>query len=67
MKYKTMTDILKDESLDLMAMHEAIWEFLEEKGQSMEEFMATEEGQKIMEESAEARFTTPAYKVVKKE
>ena len=68
MKYKTMTEILEDKSLDLTAMNEAIWQFLEEKGMSMEEFMATEEGQKLMELSDKARFADPfPYEVMNEE
>lgn len=59
MKYKTMTEILEDKNLDLTAMNEAIWQFLEEKGLSMEEFMETEEGQRLMELSDKARFADP--------
>ena len=59
MKYKTMMEILDDESLDLSEMHDLMWQYLDEKGMSMEEFMATEEGQIIQEISDRARFAAP--------
>ena len=49
MKYKTMTEILEDESLDLLEMHELMWQFLEEKGMTEDEFYETEEGQELLE------------------
>ena len=61
-----MTEILEDKTLDLTAMDEAIWRFLEEKGMLMEEFMGTEEGQSLMELSNKARFEDPfPYEVTK--
>lgn len=59
MKHKTMTEILEDKSLSLPEIHEAMWKFLETKGMSMEEFMMTAEGQKILKMSEEDRFTHP--------
>ena len=52
-KYNSMTEIIQDTSLNLLELDEAIWAFLDERNMSMPDFMATEEGQKIMAEQRE--------------
>ena len=59
MKYKTMAEILQDETLSLSEMHETMWKFLEEKGMSMEEFMATKEGMEILRKNYETPIEYP--------
>ena len=60
MKYKTVKEIISDETLDLCEMMEMIEQFLKAKGMTVDEFLyETEEGQRLQEESADARFTMP--------
>ena len=60
MKYKTVREIMEDESLSLPEMQETIDKFLSEKGMTADEFFyETKEGQRIQEEAAEKRFTMP--------
>ena len=56
-KYKTMKEIWEDETLDLEEAHQITMQFLEQKGMTMEDYMATEEGQELLKMSEEARFT----------
>ncbi len=58
MKYKSVKEIMEDESLSLYEIEETIEIFLNEKGMTVDEFFyETEEGQKLQELSAEERFT----------
>ena len=59
MKYKSITEILEDESLGLSEIHNLIFQFLEEKGMSMEEFMATKEGMEILRKNYETPIEYP--------
>ncbi|MBQ9162863.1 MAG: hypothetical protein IJX74_06260 [Clostridia bacterium] len=60
MKYQSVTEILEDKSLSLDKAWETVEKFLSEKGMTVDEFFyETEEGQKLQEKSAEARFTMP--------
>ena len=66
MKYKTITEIIQDKSLNLSEMNDAIWEFLDEKKMTMEEFMATEEGYQMLEQATEERFTAPHGRLLRR-
>ena len=66
MKYKTITEITQDKSLNLSEMNDAIWEFLDEKKMTMEEFMATEEGYQMLEQATEERFTAPHGRLLRR-
>ena len=58
MKYKTVTEIMQDESLSLSEIEETISKFLSERGMTEDEFFyETEEGQKLLKLSDEARFS----------
>ena len=59
MKYKSITEILEDESLGLSEIHNLMFQFLEEKGMSMEEFMATKEGMEILRNNYETPIEYP--------
>ena len=68
MKYKSVTEIMEDESLDLVEVMETVELFLKERGMTTREFFYhTEEGRKLQEKAAEARFTMPTHKVKRKE
>lgn len=68
LKYATMTEIFHDETLSLSEMEDAMWQFLEEKGMTMEEFMATEEGRRVQDVSDMERLGGPiAIEVVGKD
>lgn len=59
MKYKSVTEILQDESLGLFEMEELMIRFLSERNMTLDEFMETEEAEKLIEAAAEARFSEP--------
>ncbi|MBR2908268.1 MAG: hypothetical protein IKC26_09555 [Clostridia bacterium] len=64
MKYESVKQIMEDDNLSLPEIVETIDKFLGERGMTMDEFFyETEEGQKIQEESAEARFSMPTHEV----
>ncbi len=66
MKYKSIMEILDAENLSLTEMQEAFEEYLKGKNMTMYEFMATEEGQSLMELNDKARFEDPfPYEVTK--
>ena len=67
MKYQSIIEILDAENLSLTEMQEAFEEYLKDKNMTIYEFMATEDGQSLMELNNKARFEDPfPYELSKK-
>lgn len=58
MKYKSIEEVAQAENL-----FEAFEEYLKERNLTEDEFFETEEGLRLMEMSAEARFSMPTHEV----